>query len=29
MKDPEKRDKALDELGFGKGGALIKGLTKD
>jgi len=29
MKDPEKRDKALEELGFGKGGALLKGLTKD
>ena len=29
IKDPEKRDKALEELGFGKGGALLKGLTKD
>lgn len=29
MKDPEKRDKALEEHGFGKGGSLIKGLTKD
>ena len=29
IKDPEKRDKALEELGFGKGGALLKGLKKD
>jgi hypothetical protein len=27
IKDPEKRDKALEELGFGKGGALLKGLS--
>lgn len=28
VKDPKKREKALSDLGFGKGGSLLSGLTK-